>query len=85
MKHLNLSTMIGFVSLNTEVFDAVKKAELTAIQEDVYDAYTPHKYVRRKARGGLLDQSHIVLIHKSEQNRVRFQGKNRSLHLFKHK
>ena len=26
------------LSLNTEVFDAVKKAELTAIQEDVYDA-----------------------------------------------
>lgn len=48
------------LSLNTEVFDAVKKTELTAIQEDVYDAYTPHKYVRRKARGGLLDQSHIV-------------------------
>ena len=47
-------------SLNTEVFEAVKKTELTAIQDDVYDAYAPQKYIRRKTRGGLLDQSHIV-------------------------
>lgn len=49
-------------SLNTEVFEEIKKAELTAIQEDVYEAYTPHKYVRRKDKGGLLDQSHIVKV-----------------------
>lgn len=47
-------------SLTTEVFEEVKKTELTAIQEDVYDAYNPQNYVRRKTRGGLLDPSNIV-------------------------
>lgn len=49
-------------SLNTEVFDVVKQTELTAIQDEVYDAYEPQNYARRKSRGGLLDQNHIVKV-----------------------
>ena len=49
-------------SLNTEVFEQVKQTELTAIKEDVYEAYKPSAYVRRSANGGLGDESHIVKV-----------------------
>ena len=44
-------TMRGWVALG-----AVKKLQ-DAIQEEVYDAYQPHEYVRRGYNGGLIESS----------------------------
>jgi hypothetical protein len=49
-------------ALSGEVLDEVADVEHAAIQSEVYDKYKPKHYVRRGARGGLLDTEHNLVI-----------------------
>ncbi|MBE6845441.1 MAG: hypothetical protein E7508_07000 [Ruminococcus sp.] len=46
-------------TLKNEVAETVKDNLQTAIQEGVYNAYTPKLYKRRKNNGGLLDRRNM--------------------------
>ena len=46
-------------TLENEVAETVKDDMQTAIQNGVYNAYTPKQYSRRKEKGGMLDRKNI--------------------------
>lgn len=43
--------------LETDVADTLTEHVLESVQENVYDAYDPKEYIRRKQNGGLLDRA----------------------------
>jgi len=46
-------------ALKNEVANEIKAVKQDAIQENVYDVYTPSHYIRRGKSGGLLDKSNM--------------------------
>lgn len=57
-------------TLATEVFDTVVDIQSQEIQNKVYDVYSPYRYERRGAQGGLLDARNNIATFSNTGSRI---------------
>lgn len=65
-KDINKGIIYGLKAVESELIPSLQKH----IQEDVYDAYQPKEYIRRKENGGLIDSD--VMTHSIQGNKLVF-------------